>query len=719
MKQVLQRLTSGEIVVEEVPPPALQAGFLRIRNKASAVSVGTERALIQRVRQGVMGEASRKPERVRQLLESLVTEGLGPTWEKVVSRLEQPIPLGYSCAGVVEEVANDVEGFQPGDPVACAGYGFASHAEVVCVPKNMCVRIPQGVSWEEAAFTTLGSIALHAVRVADVKLGENVAVLGLGIVGQLIVQVAHASGCRVFGIDPRQERVALAQESGAEGGSSSLDPADLRSSALSLTQGRGFDAVILAAASEEGDPLLTAAELCRDRGVVVVVGDVPLQVPRDRFYEKELSLRLARSYGPGRYDPGYELHGVDYPYSHVRWTAQRNMAAFLNLLASGKARVSAVITHRFPIAQAAEAYRLVSGESGPSSCLGLLFTYEPPSAPAAAPPAEKEETRKLLLPARGKVGIGLIGVGRFAGGQLVPVLRKIPEVDLLGVVTAQGPPARPAARRFRIPLATTDYRELLAHPGIQAVVIATPHHLHAEMVLQALKAGRHLFVEKPLCLNPQELQEISSVYSSQPVPLVLSVGFNRRFSWIAQEVRRHFEKRQGPLTILYRVNAGPGPKEGGWLSDPALSGGRLLGELGHFIDLSGFFVGSPACRVFSSGPTSVLSYPDGSQAVIAYVTDSDRSCPKERIELFAEESAVVVDDFRSVTLYRKGRRITHRRLFQEKGFQGEMASFIRAIRLGEAPPIPFREIFATTQATFKAVESLRKGQPVPLLEETP
>ncbi len=708
MKQVLQRLTSGEIVVEEVPPPALEAGFLRIRNKCSAVSVGTERALIQRVRQGVLGEASRKPERVRQLFESLVTEGLGATWGKVVSRLEQPIPLGYSCAGVVEEVAGDVEGFQPGDPVACAGYGFASHAEVVCVPKKMCVRIPQGVSWEEAAFTTLGSIALHAIRVADVKLGENVAVLGLGIVGQLIAQVAHASGCRVFGIDPRQERVALAQESGAEKGP-----------ALSLTQGRGFDAVILAAASEEEDSLLAAAELCRDRGVIVVVGDLPLKVPRDRFYEKELSLRLARSYGPGRYDPGYELHGVDYPYSYVRWTAQRNMEAFLNLLAGGKARVSSVITHRFHIAQAAEAYRLISGEPGSPSCLGVLFTYETSAAPASAPSAEKEETRKSLLPARGKVGIGLIGVGRFAGGQLVPRLRKIPEVDLLGVVTAQGATARTAARRFRIPLATTDYRELLAHPGIQAVVIATPHHLHAEMVLQAIRAGRHLFVEKPLCLNPQELQEISSAYSAQRAPPVLSVGFNRRFSWIAQEVRRHFEKRQGPLTILYRVNAGPAPKEGGWLSDPALSGGRLLGELGHFIDLAGFFVGSTACRVFSSGSTSTLSYPDGSQAVIAYVTDSDRSCPKERIELFAEESAAVVDDFRSVTLHRKGGRVTRRRLFQDKGFQGELASFIQAIRLGEAPPIPFREIFATTQATFKAVESLRKGQPVPLLEEHP
>ena len=719
MKQVLQRLTSGEIVVEEVPPPALQPGFLRVRNHASAVSVGTERALIERVRQGILGEASRKPERVRQLFEKLVTEGLGPTWEKVISRLEQPVPLGYSCAGVVEEVAGDVEGFQPGDPVACAGYGFASHAEVVCVPKKMCVRIPQGVSWEEAAFTTLGAIALHAVRVADLKLGESVAVVGLGIVGQLIAQGAHASGCRVFGIDPRQERVALAQESGAEGGSSSLDPAELRAAALSMTQGRGFDAVILAAASEEGDPLLTAAELCRDRGVVVVVGDVPLTVPRDRFYEKELSLRLARSYGPGRYDPAYEIHGLDYPYSHVRWTAQRNMEAFLNLLAGGKVRVSAVITHRFPIAQAAEAYRLISGEAGPVSCLGLLFTYEPSAAQTTVAPAGREEPRKLTLPARGQVGVGLIGVGRFSGGQLVPWLRKIPEADLLGVATAQGATAQSAARRFRIPLATTDYRELLAQPAIQAVVIATPHHLHAEMVLQALKAGRHVFVEKPLCLNEEELREIASVYNSQSVPLILSVGFNRRFSWIAQEIRRHFEKRRGPLTILYRVNAGPGPKEVGWLSDPALSGGRLLGELGHFIDLAGFFVGSPACRVFSAGAAITLSYPEGSQAVIAYVTDSDRGCPKERIELFAEEQAAVVEDFRSVTLYRKGGRVTRRRFFQDKGFQGELASFVRAIRLGEAPPIPFRELFATTQATFKAVESLRKGQPLSLLEGAP
>lgn len=725
MKQVLQSLTNGQIEVEEVPPPALQPGCLLVRTRVSAISTGSERSTIEQVRQGLLGAAAQRPELVQQLFHQLAREGLGPAWQKVLSRLTQPIPLGYSSAGTVEEVGPGAETFQPGDPVACAGYGYASHAEVVCVPKTLCAKIPEGASWEEAAFTTLGAIAVQSVRVADLRLGENVAVLGLGIVGQLIVQAAHAAGCRVFGMDPRQERVAIAQEMGAQGGSPLTEPEALCKASRSFTEDRGFDAVILAAATEEEQPLQTAGELARDRGVIVVVGQMPLRVPRDRFYEKELSLRLARSYGPGRYDPAYEIRGSDYPFSYVRWTAQRNMAAFLRLVSAGKIRVSPLLTHRFPLEQARKAYELITSSPGAAHHLGVLLQYEGSAIPARPWATPSEEPRPAVAVGVGTIGVGLIGSGRFASSQLVPRLKKAPGVRLLSVATAHGPTAQAAARRFGIPSYTTDHRSLWKDPAIQAVVIATPHDLHGPMVREALQSGRHVFVEKPLCLTEEELSWIEKAYRSLKTPPVLMVGFNRRFSWASRFAKGRLENRRAPLTFLYRVNAGPGAKEG-WLSDPERSGGRILGELGHFVDLATFLVGSPALQIFSAAPrtspgqpgeetlVTTLSFADGSLGALLYVTDADRGLPKERIELFSDEQVIVVDDFRSVTVYAKGRTLSRRRPFQEKGFQGELQAFLEAIRAGGPPPIPFPELFSTTLATFKALESLRRGSPVPI-----
>ncbi|MBI3317981.1 MAG: bi-domain-containing oxidoreductase, partial [Candidatus Omnitrophica bacterium] len=495
MKQILQSLTGGQIFVGEVPAPTVESGTLLVRARCSAISVGTERATIQRVQRGVVGNAFAQPELVQALFRQLVREGLGPTLEKVRSRLEQPIPLGYSCAGVVQEVGEAVEGFQTGTPVACAGYGYASHAEWVLVPKNLCAKIPEGVSWEEAAFTTLGAIALQGIRVADLEIGETVLVIGLGIVGQLIAQAAQAAGCRVFGVDPRPERVAMAKEVGMEEGSSSIEPEELLQGMQPFTAGHGFDAVIIAAATEDPQPLLLAGELARERGYVVVVGDVPLEVPRQRFYEKELQLRLARSYGPGRYDPTYERHGLDYPFSFVRWTAQRNMKAFLQLAASGRVRVSPLITHRFPIHQAPDAYELITAPARIPS-LGIVLQYETTAAaaPGVSPTAEASQTPRS---APGMVGIGVVGAGRFGGGVLLPILRKMRGVQLRGLAAAHGSAAQAVARRFRIPSSTTDYRLIVKDPSIQALIIATPHHLHAQMILEGLRCGRHLFVEKP------------------------------------------------------------------------------------------------------------------------------------------------------------------------------------------------------------------------------
>ena len=721
MKQVLQSLTGGQIFVGEVAAPTVQPGMLLVRTRCSAISVGTERATIQQVRRGVIGNAFTQPQLAQVVFRQLVREGLGPTLEKIRSRLEQPLPLGYSCAGVVQEVGDGVDGFQIGTPVACAGYGYASHAEWICVPKNLCVKIPEGVSWEDAAFTTLGAIALQGIRVADLEIGETVLILGLGIVGQLIAQAAQAAGCRVFGVDPRLERVAIAKEGGTEEGSSSNDLEQLLQAAQPFTAGHGFDAVIIAAATEETQPLVLAGELARERGRVVVVGEVPLEAPRQRFYEKELQLRLARSYGPGRYDPTYERHGLDYPFGFVRWTAQRNMLAFLQLVSSGKVRVSPLITHRFPIHQAAQAYELVVSETAP--LLGVVLQYE---ASTEAPASTQTITapKQFQRPSPGTVGVGVIGAGRFCSSVLLPILRRMPSAQVLRIVTDHGLSAQAVAHRFRISSSSTDYRPMLKDPSIQALVIATPHHLHAQMVLEGLRSSRHLFVEKPLCLTPEELEEIAAAYRSLEAQPVLSVGFNRRFSWASRTAKNWFRNRQGPLTMVYRVNAGPAARKNEWLGDPLMSGGRILGEIGHFIDLMSFFADAVPVKVSAEAPRmgagqpahetliATLSFSDGSLGTLVYAASGDPACPKERIELFGDGKAVLIDDFRSAAAYVKGRMKTRRRWVQEKGFQGELDAFIQTIRSGRAAPVPFSEIYAITLATFKTLESIRSGRPL-------
>ncbi len=725
MKQVVQSLITGKIAVEEVPAPSPQRGFLLVRNRCSAISAGTERATVEQVRKGVLSAAMDRPDRIQQLLKTLTTEGLGPALEKIRTRLEQPLALGYSSCGTVEEVGPGVAGFQPGDPVACAGYGYASHAERVNVPQNLCVKIPPGVPWETAAFTTIGAVALQGCRVAGLQIGETAAVIGLGIVGQLVSQAALSSGCRVFGIDPKPERVSLAREMGAESGSSLSDPAQLLEEARRFTGGYGFDTVIIAAASNSPDPVILAGELARERGVIVIVGDVPLEAPRARFYEKELQLRLARSYGPGRYDRNYEQHGVDYPFGFVRWTAQRNMAAFLQLAASRKILLDPLITHRFPLDQAPDAYDLLLGQTGGRS-LGIVLRYgeTAPEPPVPEPPAPHKPSA-MTAPAAGTVGIGVIGAGRFASGTLLPQLKRLSSVRLLHLCASRGSAAQTAARRFKIPSHTTDYRLLLQDPRLQAIVIATPHHLHAEMVLEALRNQRHLFVEKPLCLSEKELSEIDAAYRPLKDRIVLDVGFNRRFCPAARKVRQWSLNRSGPLTAVYRVNAGP-ETPGDWHADPAASGGRILGELGHFIDLLTFWVGAPPIQISSSAPNvspgqagsetlqSVLRFPDGSLATLLYATGGGRCCPKERIELFADGSTVVIDDFRSVVAYRDRRKVLTRSLFQNKGFREELDAFVTAVQAGGPSPISWPELYATTLATFRAAESLRTGKPLPV-----
>jgi predicted dehydrogenase/threonine dehydrogenase-like Zn-dependent dehydrogenase len=640
-------------------------------------------------------------------------DGLGPTVQTVLARLEQPIALGYSCAGVVEAVGRGAEEFAAGDRVACAGMGYASHADVVFVPRNLTVPVPPGVSLEDAAYVTVGAIALQGVRVAEVRLGEAVAVIGLGLLGQLAVQILRSAGCRVIGIDLDPAKVALALELGAE--AAVVRTADVHGAVQAFTGGRGADAVLIAAATSSSDPVELAGEIARDRAIVSMVGATGMEVPRKPYYEKELQLRLSRSYGPGRYDPQYEEKGHDYPAGYVRWTERRNLEEFLRLVATGQVTPSKLTTHRFAIDRAEDAYALIQGDTG-EAFTGVLLTY---------PERTREPVRRVALSAApvksGSIGIGFVGAGNFAQAVLLPRFHKLAGAELVGVATAGGTSAKSVGTRFGFRYGTTDSAALLADPAVHAVVIATRHASHPRLAAQALRAGKAVFVEKPLALDEEGVQEVLAAQAESGA--VLAVGFNRRFSALAAEVKGAFAPGL-PLAIAYRVNAGFIPRES-WIHDPDEGGGRIIGEVCHFVDLCQFLTGDEPVEAFAhavGGPEGgmhdtvaiTLRFAKGSVATISYYATGDKSFPKERVEVFGGGALAVLDDFREVVVSRGGKRKRTRRASQDKGFDQEVAAFARAVREGGEPPIPLRSLVATSRATFAIEESLRTGAPVPI-----
>lgn len=714
MKQVLQHVRSGELEVAEVPEPSSRSGGVTVRNVASLISAGTEKMTIDFAGKSLIGKAKERPDLVRQVLDKVKKDGLIPTVQAVLSRLDQPIPLGYSCAGVVEEVGRSAAEFQPGDRVACAGMGYASHANVVFVPKNLVVRIPDDVSFEDAAYVTLGAIALQGVRIADVRLGENVAVIGLGLLGQLTVQILKASGCRVIGIDLDPAKVSLARDLGAD--LAVLRSEDVAGAVAAFTEGIGVDAVVITAATESNDPIELAGEISRDRGTVSVVGAVKMDVPRRVYYEKELQLRLSRSYGPGRYDPSYEEGGHDYPIGYVRWTERRNMQEFLRLVATGQVTPSRLTTHRFPIEEAEKAYAIVTGKD-PQPFLGIVLTY--PEERKGSP----VRTVQLRAPAprAGRVGVGFIGAGNFARAVLLPRFAKAKDAELIGVCTARGVTARSTGEKFGFRYCTTDAARLLEDESVAAVVIATRHGSHARFAADALRAGKAVFVEKPLAINEEQLAGVLEAQAETGG--LLTVGFNRRFSPLSARLKEAFSGA-GPLAIQYRVNAGPIPASI-WVHDPEEGGGRIIGEVCHFVDLIQFLTEDEPVEVFAhglGGPTAglhdtvtiTLRLRRGSIASINYFSTGDKSYPKERIEVFGGGRIGVLDDFRELVISQGGKREKVRRLSQDKGFDQEIAAFLAAVQEGREPPIPLRSIIATTRATFAIEESLRTGRPVPV-----
>lgn len=715
MRQVTQRLRDGRIEVLDVPAPRIGAEEVLVDVRASLLSAGTERTKVATGRQSLVGKARARPDQVRQVIDKAQRDGLRETVATVRGRLDQPAAIGYSAAGVALEVGDRVRGVAAGDRVACGGE-TAVHSELIAVPGNLCVPLPDGVGFDLGAFATVGSVALHGVRQADVRLGERVAVIGLGLVGQLTGQLLRASGCEVVGIDLDSGLVAQALETGAADAAYQRGALD----GVLPAPAEGCDAAIVTAATPSADPVELAARLCRDRGRVVVVGDVGMSVPRAPYYEKELELRLSRSYGPGRYDPDYEQRGLDYPIGYVRWTERRNMGAFVELLVRGSIDVRPLITDRVPIERAEQAYaRLVEDGTSP---LGLLLQYEPNDL--SQPPAATAPAAPL---AASPMAVGVIGAGSFAQRVLIPGLQRA-GFPLRAVASSAGLSAKAAAERFGFATAST-VEQLIADPRIGLAAIATRHASHAELAARALRAGKHVFVEKPPALDEAQLEDLREAVRTSGRHL--AVGFNRRHAPFARALRDHVRRPGQPIELLLRVNAGPLPPDH-WLHDPADGGGRLLGEGCHFVDFACWVVGALPERVAAAMPagggarasaqrfTVALQFHDGSVATLLYGDAAAPRMGKELYEAHAGGRSGTIDDFRRLTLLGGRRRAGRRVATADKGHVRQLVHLGDVLRgvAAEDGPSPLDTMAVTLTALRTCPEMAGRGSSLPAMRSS-
>lgn len=709
MFQLTQKLKNGTMQVLEVPCPALSAGQVLVRNHYSLISAGTEGSTVKTARAGFIAKAKERPQQVKQVIETLRSQGFTQTYRAVMKKLDAYSPLGYSSAGEVIEVAPDVREVRRGDLVACAGLS-ASHAEIVAVPAKLCVRLAPEADLRQAAYNTLGVIAMQGVRQADLRLGESCAVIGLGLLGQLTALILRAAGVRVAGIDIDPAMVETAREHCLDL-ALSRDDAGLEEKLMRFSGGIGCDAVIITAATSSTDPVNLAGAVSRKRGTVVVVGAVPTGFDREpHYYRKELQLKMSCSYGPGRYDPRYEEKGIDYPPAYVRWTENRNMQAFQELIRSGRIDLRYLTTHTFAIDEAPLAYDLMLAKEEPY--IGILIGYDTGRELSPYAPPMLRAARQGAAVA----SIGFIGAGSYAQSHLIPNIPKVARVSLSAVATGSGAGARSVADRFGFAGCTCDAGELLSDPGINTVFIATRHDSHARYVMEALEGGRNVFVEKPLCLDETELEEITALVSRRE-PSLLMVGFNRRFAPLAREMKRI--AGDGPLSAVYRVNAGAIPADS-WIQDPKVGGGRIVGEVCHFVDFLIYLTGALPVSLHAAAldtPGGVqdsitvnIAFANGSIGSICYFSQGDKGCPKERVEVFADRTTLVLDDFRSLTVHARGKSSKKTLPSQDKGQAGCVGAFMEAVLQGRGAPIPYREIHAATLATFRILESIRTGQ---------
>ncbi|WP_155055762.1 bi-domain-containing oxidoreductase [Streptomyces blattellae] len=729
MKQVVQNYKSGELAVLDVPVPGCKPGGVLVRSAYSLISTGTELMKVSEAGMSMVGKARSRPDQVAKVMQSVATNGVPATYRKVMGKLDSYTPLGYSLCGVVEQVGAGIDDVKVGDLVACAGNEHALHAELNWVPKNLYTPVPDGLAPRHAAFGTVGSIALQGVRRGEPQLGDVALVIGLGLIGQLVVQLLAASGVRVVGADPDPVRCELAARLGA---AACGDPASaaVESAVAGLTDGHGVDQVYLAAGGGSNQPVELAAQLSRDRGRVVDIGKCRLDLPWNAYYEKELDVRFSRSYGPGRYDPEYELDGRDYPIGYVRWTERRNLACFLDLLARGSVDVEPLVSHTADFDAAVETYQRL--KDGDLKAVAVLFRYPgrtvEAEAPAVAVPpvavSAESVQRGPARAARTPVRLAFVGAGNYATSMLLPHLAQREGVRLSTVVTTTALSAANAQRKFGFAEATTDLDAVLGDKSIDAVFVVTRHSSHAELTRKALLAGKTVFVEKPLALTEDELAGVLAAVEESGNDR-LQVGFNRRFAPLLREARQRFGARSGPANLRYLVNAGR-LQHGSWYLRQGTEGSRFVGEGGHFIDTASWLIEADPVSVYAVATPGnedlqvVLRYPDGSTATISYVTSGPAGFPKETLDLVADGRALRLDDFVRASLFADGgagrKRWVSSRLpkARDKGQNAELAAFIKAVRTGGPMPVPLQSLVATTSATLAVQAGLAGGAPVTL-----
>ncbi len=733
MKQVIQNIRNGLTEVIDVPIPQLGEGQILVRTGASLVSAGTERMLVDFAEKNLLEKARSRPDLVGQMMDKARREGILSTVEMAFNRLDQPMKLGYSSAGVIEKISKGVLGLEVGQRVACAGGNYAVHAEYAAIPHNLVTLLPDNVELESAAFTTLGAIALHAFRLTKAQVGEKIVVIGLGLVGFLAASIARAAGCEVVGIEINPQRLELAEKMGFV----VCQPQRASELKLAYTAGNGFDAVLIAADTPSNDPVELAGEVARDRAMVVAAGAVGQTIPRKIYYEKELQFINSRSYGPGRYDSTYEEKGIDYPIGYVRWTEGRNLAAFVQLLATHKIDVRPLITHRYNLEEADQAYQLISGKID-QPFLGVLFVY-----PNQGQQLSREEITidkimvNNLTKTESQVTVGVLGAGNFAQSVMLPIIKQTGLVHLSGIATASGVSAQHAAKKFHFNYATSRPEAIYEDETINSLVILTRHQFHAQQVIAAIKTGKHIFCEKPLVINQDELFRVietlrehdyfptdfssaDKIIEHQLSKPVLMVGYNRRFAPLMQELKQFFSPLYQPAAIHYRINAGSIPPQH-WLNDPLQGGGRLIGEVCHFVDTLTYLIGElpekvAAFQLKGLEPTLednlhlIFYYPNGSIGSIAYLANGDKSFPKERLEIFSGGKIGVLDDFRHLELVGNNQHVVKRSpLRQDKGHRNEWVAFVQAILHARPTPISLSDILGVSQATLSAQHALRSG----------
>lgn len=713
MNQVVQNVRTGVTSVREIPSPLVQPGHVLVDTRVSLISAGTERSVINLAQKTLLGKALNRPDHVRRILQKVKAEGLRTTLQQVSGKLTEPMPLGYSTSGVVLAAGRDVEEFKPGDRVS----SVAPHAGVVAAGRNLCAKVPDNVTFEQAAYTSVAAIGLQGLRLAHLTLGSRVVVIGMGLIGQMCVAMAKAQGCAVFATDLDASRLEVARAFGADAVGIGAPVEAVRN----FSGGAGVDAVIITAATESNAPIEFSADVCRRKGRIVLIGVVGLNIPRPPFFEKELEFTVSYSLGPGRGDPAYEEKGHDYPIGYVRWTAQRNMEIVLGLMSVGKLPVERLTTHRFPIKEAHKAYDLIT--SGTDTHFGVVLEY-----PAEQPNASRRLTMPSSRTNAGDVGISVIGAGNFARLMMMPILRNIKDLSWRGICTAKGLSAEDTAQRIGFCFSTTDVDEIFRDPATRAVFIATRHNLHAELVIAALRAGKHVFVEKPLCITTSQLEAIRECIADmdQDCPLLM-VGFNRRFAPATEKICA-FLAGTGPKTISYRFATGRIPADH-WTQDDEVGGGRIVGETCHAIDTCVALAGSIPVRVYAESVSTdsrfektddkvfiLLRHLDGSVSSISYQSDGAPGFAGERIEVFGGARAAVNESWDQLQLW-SGNCYRRARTRKDKGHAAELRAFVDAVRQGGPWPISWIEMHAVTWASLMAVQSLREGIPLTYQDE--